>query len=112
MIRKAAALVVLALIATGCSKQEPADPAAAPRPNPQQSYEAALAIAEQARDRAREVRNEWISAQRFMNEASAYAETGDYEEATRMLALAREQYDLAVEQAEYEATAWQARVLR
>lgn len=68
--------------------------------------------AEAARRRAAELATEWLNTRELIAEARDAAQRGDFQQAADLATRARRQGELAVAQAEREATAWQRRVVR
>ena len=68
--------------------------------------------AEAARQLAAERRAEWLDTRALIEQAREEARLGNYGQAVALADEARRQGELAVEQAEREADAWQQRVVR
>jgi len=96
---------------------------AAPAQQPPAGAEASLQIsgesaaesidrAEAARQLATERRTEWLDTRGLIEQAREEARLGNYRQAVALADEARRQGELAVEQAEREAEAWQQRVVR
>lgn len=68
--------------------------------------------AETARSRAADLRAEWLETRDLIEQARRAAELGELEQAARLAGRARQQSDLAAEQALREAETWQQRVVR
>jgi hypothetical protein len=81
--------------------------------DPQASaIEAALAAAEVLRAKAVEAGHEWLGVRSLLDEARAAAASGDTAGALQLAERARQDCELALEQARREEEAWQNRVLR
>jgi len=86
----------------------------APAATPLDAEAVALLInqAEAARQRAAELAAEWLETRKLIAEAREAVQRSDFPLAVQLATRARRQGELAVTQAEREATAWQRRVVR
>jgi len=80
---------------------------------PQSStIEEALAAAEVLLTQAATAGHEWLGTRSLLDEARAAAASGDAERALQLAEQARQDCELALEQAQREEEKWQDRVLR
>ena len=82
---------------------EPVDPG---------SVTALVQQAEAARQKAAEMGAEWLETEEIIERARREAEQGNWQQAAALAEQALSQGELAVAQAEHEAEAWRARVVR
>lgn len=75
-------------------------------------FERQYAEAERWRLRAADAGFEWIDTAALLEQARQAQQAGDEETALQLVARARFQAEAAVKQSEYEAEAWQERVIR
>ncbi len=68
--------------------------------------------AEAARNRASDLRAEWLETRALIDEARRAADLGELERAAQLAALAQRQSEMAAEQALREAEAWKRRAVR
>lgn len=102
--KKLCSVLVLAwLAATGVTSAVAADA---------DSFKAAYAAADAARKNAAAVGYEWRDTKKLLKRAKKAAEAGDYEKAEKLAMKAKGQGDAGVAQAEQQAVAWKAAVLR
>lgn len=69
-------------------------------------------LAEASRQEAAEARAEWLQTGSLIEEAKRAAESEDWQQALALARQAKQQAELAVEQAERESVAWRSRVVR
>ena len=75
-------------------------------------FEQRLAEAEHLRAEAAAAGAEWLQTEALLDQARDAAARGDTDAALALVDKARFQSEAALRQAEYEATAWQDRVIR
>jgi len=87
----------------GAQTAQPPDPAAIAR---------LIDEAEAARQKAAELGAEWLKTRELIAQAREAAQHGEFRQAAQLATRARRQGELAVGQAEREASTWQHRVVR
>ena len=76
------------------------------------SFERSYAVAECLRKAAAQAGTEWLNTGQLLKKSSEEAENGHRDVAFELVNKARFQAETALQQADYEARAWQRRVIR
>lgn len=106
--------VVLALsMNSACSKSDThSSPDASQANTASQIFEQAFKEADSLRAKAAELEYEWSTTQDLLDQAKKTMLDGDSDKALQLLTEAKQQAELAIQQAKTEATAWKSRVVK
>ena len=106
--------VVLALsLNVACSKSDTQSAPVETQGNTaSQNFEQAFKKADNLRLKAAELDYEWINTEDLLQQSKKAFADGDGDKAMQLVKEARQQAELAIQQAKTEATAWKARVVK
>ena len=100
-------------INSACTKQEKQTSQVAPQASTMSDgFEQAFKEADSLRLKAAELDYEWINTEDLLQQAKKVFADGDGDKAMQLVKEARQQAELAIQQAKTEATAWKARVVK
>ncbi|MBT8140998.1 MAG: hypothetical protein KJO88_01420 [Gammaproteobacteria bacterium] len=118
-IKKLISLLLVAgilLFSSACSKQESPDATAqtqmSEKSQANSEFENAYLEADKLRQQAAELEYEWSNTESFLLDAKKEFADGNQDKAMHLVEQARQEAELAIQQAKTEAKAWKARVIK